>query len=276
LQDHPLASNPKAPLFISQSDQNYGKPIKRDGLWRQFHDHYKERYFPQLLERDDVSSYDKEIIAGMLKKPWNLYVFRHTSITDKSKIISENLLRLHAGWTLTSKMPQKYLHYFGSDSSSSLLEAYGVIKDRQKNIDMLRPQPCFGCNEPNKPDAKFCVKCKMILKREAYDEIIKNQELQKQQEKDRERNYQSKLDQLEEKLEKQISDQNKHLLEMIQLIEDESLDDIANRKILLKLIKTGQFYQPTRSVKYDTPLTISDGDKSVRVRIRKDRNSELL
>ena len=38
-------------------------------------------------------------------------------------------------------MPQKYLHYFGNESSESLLEAYGIVpKDQQ--IDQLRPKQC--------------------------------------------------------------------------------------------------------------------------------------
>ena len=37
------------------------------------------------------------------------------------------------------------------------------------------------CSEPNKPDSKFCVKCRMVLTYDAYSET-----LEKQQEKDSE------------------------------------------------------------------------------------------
>jgi hypothetical protein len=47
-------------------------------------------------------------------------------------------LRHHAGWSGRSQMHLKYLHYFGNESSESLLEAYGIIpKGEQK--DQLRP-----------------------------------------------------------------------------------------------------------------------------------------
>ena len=77
-------------------------------------------------------------------------------------------------------MPQKYLHYFGNESSESLLEAYGIVpKDQQ--IDQMRPKQCPNCNEPNKPDSKFCSKCRMVLTYDAYGET-----LEKQQEKESE------------------------------------------------------------------------------------------
>jgi hypothetical protein len=68
-------------------------------------------------------------------------------------------------------MPQKYLHYFGNESSESILEAYGIVpKDQQ--IDQLKPKQCPNCTEPNKPDSKFCAKCRMVLTYDAYSETI--------------------------------------------------------------------------------------------------------
>jgi integrase/recombinase XerD len=69
-------------------------------------------------------------------------------------------------------MPQKYLHYFGNEASESLLEAYGIITKDQKVSDALRPKQCPNCNEPNKPDGKFCARCRMVLTYDAYTETI--------------------------------------------------------------------------------------------------------
>jgi hypothetical protein len=70
-------------------------------------------------------------------------------------------------------MPQKYLHYFGNESSESLLEAYGIVpKDQQ--IDQLRPKQCPNCYEPNKTDSRFCAKCRMVLSYDAYEETVDN------------------------------------------------------------------------------------------------------
>ena len=65
---------------------------------------------------------DKAYIKNMLTKPWNLYIFRHGSLTEKSQVLKEHVLRNHAGWTMSSKMPQIYLHYLGNESVNSLLE----------------------------------------------------------------------------------------------------------------------------------------------------------
>ena len=48
-------------------------------------------------------------------------------LTQKSTILKEHVLRQHAGWSGRSQMHLKYLHYFGNESSESLLEAYGII-----------------------------------------------------------------------------------------------------------------------------------------------------
>ena len=47
--------------------------------------------------------------------------------------------------------------------------------------DILRPRECPNCNEPNKPDSKFCAKCRMVLTYDAYSET-----LEKEQEKESE------------------------------------------------------------------------------------------
>lgn len=67
-----------------------------------------------------------------------------------------------------------YLHYYGNESNESLLEAYGII-DKGIQIDQLRPKQCPNCNEPNKVDSKFCVKCRMVLTYNAYNETLENQ-----------------------------------------------------------------------------------------------------
>ena len=121
-----------------------------------------------------VSSLPCEIIKDLLKKPWNPYIQRHNSMTEKAKILRESLLRIHAGWTPNSKMPQIYLHYFGNESSESLLEVAGIIT-KDKKVDPLKPKQCPNCNEPNKLDSKFCAKCGIVLTYDAYNETLQGQ-----------------------------------------------------------------------------------------------------
>jgi predicted amidophosphoribosyltransferase len=61
------------------------------------------------------------------------------------------------------------------------LEAYGIVTKDQNISDTLRPKQCPNCNESNKPDGKFCAKCRMVLTYDAYNET-----LEKEQEKDTE------------------------------------------------------------------------------------------
>jgi integrase/recombinase XerD len=111
---------------------------------------------------------------NLLRKPWNPYIRRHSAITEKSQVLKEHVLRQHCGWTPGSQMHLKYLHYFGNESNESLLEAYGIVASGQQ-IDQLRPKLCPNCSEPNKPDSKFCAKCRMVLTYDAYSETLESQ-----------------------------------------------------------------------------------------------------
>jgi hypothetical protein len=164
-------------LFISIGRASFGQPITRDGMLKHYQEHYRNDYFPKLLENPIVPPEDKEAIKRLLQKPWNLYIFRHSALTHKSQILKESTLRSHAGWSMNSKMPSVYLHYFGTESSNSLLEAYGIVKDNEKQINILKPKQCPNCNEPNKPDSKFCAKCRMVLTYDAYNETLENQKV---------------------------------------------------------------------------------------------------
>lgn len=185
LLNHPVVENADSWLFVSLSNnqnKNLGNKLSRDGLLKHYQEYYRDQYFPKLLADDSIPEGDKSHIRSMLEKPWNLYVIRHSALTQKSKILKEHTLRDHAGWSITSKMPQVYIHYFGNESSNSLLEAYGIIKPEENNCfnsNVLKPKYCPNCNEANKPNARLCIKCKMIL---VYDEYIEALERQKEKE----------------------------------------------------------------------------------------------
>ena len=103
-------------------------------------------------------------------------IFRHGSLTEKSKVLKEHVLRSHAGWTMSSKMPQIYLHYLGNESVNSLLEIKGIVnKDNNKKFNLLQSTYCPNCNEPNKRDSRFCLKCKMILSYNSYTDTLEKQ-----------------------------------------------------------------------------------------------------
>jgi hypothetical protein len=170
---HPQRGNNNAFLIPTFHRKYFGRKMTVAGLYDIYCNHYKRNYFPKLLSDPSVPPEDKAQIRELLLKPWNPYVRRHSSLTEKSKILKEYTLRQHAGWKPKSDMPEKYLHYFGSESSDSLLEAYGLVNpDERADIYTLKPKQCPNCSEPNKVDSKFCAKCRMILTYDAYNETV--------------------------------------------------------------------------------------------------------
>lgn len=121
IADHPTGSNSQSWLFISRGNVKFGNKLIYDGIVNRYSYYYKTKFFPQLLKDKMVPEEDKEVIRSMLSKPWNLYIFRHSALTEKSQILPEAILRSHAGWTMSSKMPQIYIH-LGGESSKILLE----------------------------------------------------------------------------------------------------------------------------------------------------------
>jgi integrase/recombinase XerD len=184
--EHPNPGNQNAVLFCGFK-RSLGRPIGVITLY-QIYDRYKKEIFPKLLLDPNVAEEDRQKIKELLKKPWNPYIRRHSALTEKSSFLKEHILRQHAGWSPRSQMHLKYLHYFGNESSDSILEAYGIITKDKTHSDSLRSKPCPNCNEPNKPDSKFCVKCRMVLTYDAYSETLEKQdekesEIQKLKEK---------------------------------------------------------------------------------------------
>jgi len=172
-ENHPTSSNPNSWLFVSTGN-NHGSKLTYDGLASRY-EYYRRRYFPSLIEDETIPECDKALIRNMLTKPWNLYVFRHSALTEKSQFLTEAILRSHAGWTMSSKMPQVYIH-LNNEPSKILLQKRGIIKTEDKETSSLQSKQCPNCFEPNKPDGKFCIKCKMVLSYNEYNETIEGKQ----------------------------------------------------------------------------------------------------
>jgi hypothetical protein len=72
---------------------------------------------------------------------------------------------------MSSKMPQVYIH-LNNEPSKILFQKRGIIKTEDKQTSSLQSKQCPNCFEPNKPDGKFCIKCKMVLSYNEYNETI--------------------------------------------------------------------------------------------------------
>ncbi len=172
ISQHPQGGNLNGILLCG-----FGKSLNRVigiiSLYK-IYKNYRNNFFPKLLESPNVLPEDKQKIRELLK-PWNPYIRRHSSLTEKSGILKEHHLRQFAGWTPGSNMHLKYLHYFGNESNDSILEAYGFVTKDKNLSEALRPKQCPNCNEPNKPDSKFCAKCRMVLTYDAYSETLESE-----------------------------------------------------------------------------------------------------
>ncbi|MGD1836408.1 MAG: tyrosine-type recombinase/integrase [Nitrososphaeraceae archaeon] len=181
--DHPYGSNPDSWLFVSTGN-NYGSKLTYEGLVNRY-EYYKNKYFPSLLlsllkssDKEDnkkIPDADKSIIKNLLTKPFNPYILRHSSLTEKSTILTEAVLRSHAGWTSDSSMPRVYIH-LNDESSKILLEKKGILtKQDRENSVINKSKICTNCSEPNRPDAKWCISCKMVISYDSYSETLEKQ-----------------------------------------------------------------------------------------------------
>jgi integrase len=184
IDSHPYGKNPNAYLFpsLSTNHRGIGNNLKPGSLstlyWK-----YKNKYFPTLLENPTVSPEDKQKIRDLLQKPWNPYIRRHSALTEKAGLpqVNENILRQHAGWSVNSKMPSTYFHFYGNESNKSMLKAWGVLPKDGEAENKMTPVMCPNCKEPNQIDAKFCLKCRMVLSYDAYKEAVALSETDKDQ-----------------------------------------------------------------------------------------------
>ncbi|MDQ6668636.1 MAG: site-specific integrase [Thermoproteota archaeon] len=210
IAQHPQSGNPNS-ILLCGFGKSLGRIINVVSL-RLIYQNYKDKFFPKLLDNPNVLPADKHKIKELLKKPWNPYIRRHSALTEKSGILKEHYLRQYAGWSPSSQMHLKYLHYYGNESNNSLLEAYGVVTKDKKLSDVLKPKQCPNCNEPNKPDSRFCATCRMVLTYDAYNETLENQkekesEVQRLQEK-----YQQDMKSMREEIKGEMKNQIAQLL----------------------------------------------------------------
>jgi integrase len=210
-ENHPNNSNPNSWLFVSTGN-NHGSKLTYDGLATRY-EYYKKKYFTSLLKDETISDPDKALIKNMLTKPWNLYVFRHSALTEKSQFLTEAVLRSHAGWTMSSKMPQVYVH-LSNESSKILLQKKGIIRTEDKETQSLQSKQCPNCLEPNKPDGKFCIKCRMVLTYDSYSKTL-----------DEKVKQENRINQLEMELQ-QIKQGQQELIELLK--HPEQIMKVAN------------------------------------------------
>lgn len=177
---HPYAGNPNAPLFCGIGKKNTGKKLSNHTIYTVY-DAYKKERFPKLLQDPLVPEEDKRKIRELIRKPWNPYIRRHSAATEISKVLKDSvLIDQYMGWSHAGNTRQKYQHYYNDDSFDAMLTMMdGFAPSASSSLarskkGLLRPKQCPNCAESNKPEAKFCAKCKFVLSFDAFNEAIKS------------------------------------------------------------------------------------------------------
>ena len=140
LNVHPERDNPEAKLFPKIKSGRGGEDLTEPGL-------------VMLLKRIARR-------AGINKRMYP-YIFRHSRLTELANILREHQLKAFAGWTAGSRMAEHYVRLAGLDLDSSLLEFYGIA--REKKEPMLKPRVCPRCQALNETNAITCSKCGLLL-----------------------------------------------------------------------------------------------------------------
>jgi integrase len=211
LKQHPMGeSNPDAFLFISQENSALYRNIPlQEGSIRNIYRKMKDEFLPLVLDRPDVSLDDKMKIRELLKKPFHPYIFRHTTLTRLAPKMNSYNFNLHSGHVKGSKMVEVYTHELGGESSREILKMNGILLDsdndekgegRSSSIISLNKQ-CPLCNVPNKPDARFCINCQMVLTYDAYTDAKNEAEETKKKLAQLEAQQQERFKEMQEQIE---------------------------------------------------------------------------
>ena len=97
--------------------------------------------------------------AGIKKRVW-AYLLRHTQLTELSKKLPDQLLRVYGNWSPGSKMTARYTHLSAQDAKRAILELHGIETDNPAHHTI---QNCPRCSEPASPDRPACAKCGYLL-----------------------------------------------------------------------------------------------------------------
>ncbi|MFH1770334.1 MAG: site-specific integrase [archaeon] len=163
---HPDKNNPKAPLFCSILPNRMGQRISGMGL---------NKIVQRATRCADIN---KHVYP---------HLFRHTNLTRMAKILSEQELKIHAGWSPTSNMAQVYVHLSQQDVANKILASYGIVKEESKKSGtILDVQVCpnVHCSYSNTGDAQFCQKCGYPLSMETAISLRKIKEKEESLHKD--------------------------------------------------------------------------------------------
>lgn len=172
INNHPFANSPDSYLILSHISN---KPLKSNSIWNITND--LKIKLTKMLETGNIKGKDKEILTGLLKKPWNPYLIgRHSSLTEKTNLLTDHQLTKYAGWVPSTKRRETYLHMSGKEVNNPLLQYHGIeIAHKPKPVR----KECSKCGCVNAVEASICSQCSFILDARAWQETKLEEEQNK-------------------------------------------------------------------------------------------------
>ncbi len=130
--------------------------------------------------------------AGVRRKV-HPHLLRHSRLTELARLgLSEQKLKVLAGWEPDSRMASVYIHLSGKDLDEDLLRLAGELpaEEAPKPKGPLKPRVCPRCETKNPADSAYCYKCSHVLDEkvalgleESKDELLRrlllNEEVQR-------------------------------------------------------------------------------------------------
>lgn len=161
--DNPVARYPK--YLIEWYKQN--KHLPEDAYL--FYSKSQNRYQKQLSKRGMQLIIKRAHMESGINKKITPHIFRHTSATYDGKNLIRNMLCTKYGWTLNSKMLQKYCHHDENQLEEQLLKNAGFTEEEQ-----TKGKKCPNCGEINNINEETCIKCHTIINPDKLTEIYEN------------------------------------------------------------------------------------------------------
>ncbi len=138
LENHPLKSDPDAPLWVNFSTNNHHGSLGYSATKEMLTDTAKR--------------------AGIKKRIYP-HLFRHSRATFLARHLTESQLKQHFGWVQASDMASTYVHLSGRDVDSALFKLQGINVESREKEAVLKVMSCPKCSQSNSPTSKFCMRC---------------------------------------------------------------------------------------------------------------------
>ena len=172
INSHPFANSPDSFLILSHINN---KPLNSNSIWGITND--LKNIILKMLENGDIRGTDKEILTGLMKKPWNPYLIgRHSSLTEKTNLLTDHQLTKYAGWVPSTKRRETYIHMSGKEVNNPLLQYHGIEI-------ITKPKPtrkeCSKCGCINAVENSICSQCSFVLNARAWHETKSEEEQEK-------------------------------------------------------------------------------------------------